>query len=87
MKLITIITVLLFYLSDAMNSKYMVKQKHIHSYKSSNSQNILKSHNTRDLYRESYACQIIKSRQRQHLIEQTKSKTYKPLYIPESKNC
>ena len=85
MEFIAIISLLLFYLSHAMNSKYMVQQNRIHSYKSYNSQNVnlLKSHNTR----ESYACQIIKDRKRQHLIEQSKTKTYKPLYIPESKNC
>jgi hypothetical protein len=67
---------LLFNISYAINTKQLSKP------------NLKKS------YQESYLCQIIKQRQREHVIHYgnqiSNSKVnqpYKPLYIPESKNC
>jgi len=61
---------------------YAINTKHLYNHK------VIKQE------RESYLCQIIKQRQKQHLINYDNQKTnsrykqpYKPLYIPESKNC
>jgi hypothetical protein len=73
-----LLSILFLHKYYAINTKYLSNHKYI------------KIHSQR----ESYACQIIKQRQKQYLIEynsqQKKSRykqPYKPLYIPESKNC
>jgi hypothetical protein len=50
----------------------------------------LSKNNIKKSYQESYLCQVIKQRQKYHLIQYSNSKNkqpYKKLYIPESKNC
>lgn len=72
MFIIVLFSILLFDMSYAVNTKHLAK------------------HNLIKLQRESYSCQIIKQRQREYLIQHSNSKhkqPYKPLYIPESKNC
>ena len=77
MFIVVLFSILLFEMSYAVNTKHLTKHN-------------LTKHNLIKSQRESYSCQIIKQRQREYLIQHSNSKhkqPYKPLYIPESKNC
>lgn len=70
------LTFLLFVMTNAVNTKHLSRN------------------NRNKRQQESHLCLVIKQRKREHLIKYNNqlgnsrhSQPYKPLYIPESKNC